>query len=562
MAKQIVFTSVARNKMLKGIDTLARAVQITLGAKGSAVVIQHRTDGIAPVFTRDGVTVANAIQFRDRFEDIGARMLRDVASATSRQSGDGTTTAVVLARGIAREASKHLATGAEPISLKRGMDKAISAVIEHLHSIAQDADPNRLKQVCQCASKESSGVADLLLEAMAHVGQDGTVAIELGHGLDDEIELGEGVNYEQGYFSSYFSTDKERSIAELDRPYILLYDREILDFMDLVPILEEVNETGRSLLIIAENIDEKALAPLLLNHVRGTFKVVAVKPPGYGDKRIDRLLDLALLTGGTACLESQGGVLDRVKLVDLGECQKVVVGAESTTIVGTRADLPAVKELIRGLECQAAEIRTRKPGVTSATANQHELDEIEERIRHLLGRTAIYRIGGSTDSEIRERLIRVENAYNAMRSALVQGVLPGGGVALHQAADVLDTLQGSTETEEFGIDVIDRALSEPLRGIVSNAGLNPEEVIARIRLQKDKSYGFDADSMTMGNLLDLGVVDPVAVTVNALSNAARIVGTVITTEVIISESPIMDRFPNSQAVAEWAAATREDPRAP
>jgi len=376
MAKQIVFADVARNKMLKGIDKLARAVEITLGARGAAVVIQHRTDGVMPIYTRDGVTVANAIEFSDRIEDIGARMLRDVASATSRQSGDGTTTAVVIARRIARETSKMLAAGANPMALKRGMEQAVQSVSQHLHDTAIRAEPDLLRKVCLSASKEPAQVADLLMAGLQHVGVEGTVAIEMGHAREDEIEVTEGLTFEQGYLSPYFSTDKERNVAELDRPYVLLYDREITDFMDLVPLLEEVNEAGRSLLIIAEALDEKALAPLLLNHVRGNFRAVAVKPPGYGDKRLDRLRDLALLTGGIACLESHGRILETMRLQDLGECQKAIVTAESTTLIGTRSEVPSVRELIKGLELEADAIRARKPGETSATGNQHELESV------------------------------------------------------------------------------------------------------------------------------------------------------------------------------------------
>ena len=455
-----------------------------------------------------------------------------------------------------------LAAGANPVSLKRGMEKALDAVLGQLRATAIPVSPDLLRKVCECASKEPENVADRMLEGIRHVGPEGSVAIEMGHALEDELELMEGLSYGQGYLSPYFSTDKERNVAELERPFILFYDREITDFMDLVPILEEINEAGRSLLIMAEGFEEKALAPLLLNHVRGNFKVVAVKPPGYGDKRLDRLRDLALLTGGVPCLEAQGDILEKLSLGNLGECQKVIVSAETTTLIGTRSDSPEVRELIKGLELAAASIRARKPGETSTTGNQHDLDEVEERIRHLHGRTAVYRVGGSTDIAIRERLIRVENAYNAMRASIDQGVLPGGGVALYQVAGVLEDLAGANEDEELGIDAIHRALSEPVMRIAANAGENPELVIAKIGLQNDPAHGFDANTMSMGNLLDLGVVDPVAVTMTALSNAVRIVSTVITTEVIITEPPLMERFPNSPAIAEWAAATREDPRSP
>ena len=560
MAKEIVLTDSARTSMLKGIDVLARAVEITYGARGSAVVIQHRTDGIAPIYTRDGVTVAKAIEFRDRLEDIGARMLRDVASATSRESGDGTTTAVVLARAIAREAARLLAIGANPVLLRRGMEKAAGMVISELQQRALPADIRCLRSVCACASKEQHKVADYLMEAMLHVGPEGKVSVEMGHLLEDDLDLSEGVSYEQGYLSPYFNTDKERGIAELDHPYILFYDREVSDFMEIVPLLEEVNESGRSLLIMAEGFEEKALTPLLLNHVRGNFRAVAVKPPGYGDKRLDRLKDLALLTGGKACLESEGGILERVQLSDLGQCQKAIITADSTTLIGTQSESVQVKALIEGLEMEMSVVHQRKPGLTSATANQHELEELEERVGHLRGKSAVYRVGGSSDLEIRERLIRIENASSSMRAAMTGGVVPGGGLALYHAMATLQT-SDCTGDESLGVSVVRQALKEPLRRIVLNAGENPEVVMAQIMMQDDSAYGYDAETNAMGNLLDLGVIDPVTVTISALRNAVHIIGTVINTEVIIYEPPLMEQFPNSQAIAEWAAATREDPRA-
>ena len=561
MAKQIVFNGAARTKMLRGIDKLAKAVEVTLGASGPGVVIQHRTDGILPVFTRDGVTVARSITLADRIEDIGARMLRDVAGAVSRQAGDGTTTAVVLARKIAEECAKSLAAGIHPTDLKRGIDDATDCVCAALQSKAiRTLDRDMLRKVCQSASKESDLTADLLIEAMNQVGSQGTVSIELGYARDDALEIVEGAQFEQGYLSPYFKTNRERELAELEEPYLLFYDREITDFMDLVPLLEEVQEQHRSLLIIAENITEKALAPLLLNHVRGNFRAVAVKPPGYGDRRYDRLRDLAALTGGRVCLEVQGDTLERMTLADLGQAQRAVISAETTTILGGKGDPALVQALVDGLEFDAEEIRARKPGEGSTTGNQHDLDELEDRIRMLRGKTAVYKVGGGSEMEMKERLVRVENAYKSMQAAEEEGVLAGGGVGLMSVRKSLDFLILKNADQQRGVGIIRTALLEPLRRIAANAGRNPDAVEAQILLKDDGAFGYDALTHSFGDLFELGVVDPVKVTRLALKNAASIVGTVITTEVVVSELPTDHGMPSNKAIAEWASATREDPR--
>jgi chaperonin GroEL len=548
--------------MLQGIEKLAHAVAVTLGATGPGVVIQHRTDGITPVFTRDGVTVANSIHLSDRLEDVGARMLRDVAGATSREAGDGTTTAVVLARIIARECARSLAAGNSPTELKKGIDLAAQRVCLALQERAiTHLDDSLLRKTCHSAGKEDERVADLLIEALNHVGPKGKVNIEMGHSRRDELEVLEGANFEQGYLSPYFSTDHDRNLAELDEPYILLCDREIDDFMDLVPLLEAIQAQHRSLLIIAEGVSDRALAPLTLNHVRGNFRAVAVKPPGYGDKRKDRLRDLALLTGGRVCLEEQGNRLELWTLADLGQARRAVIGTDSTSILGAKGERGPVEDLIAGLELEAARIRARKPGEGSPTGNQHDLDELEQRIDQLHGRTAAFKVGGVTDLEIKDRLVRVENAYNSIRAALEEGVLPGGGVGLMSMQSALDDLVVANADRQRGVDIVRFALEEPLRRIAANAGTNPEKVLAQVLASGDPAYGYDVNTRSFGNLIELGVLDPVKVTRLALKNAAAIVGTVITTEAVITEEPILKRFPNSAAIANWAAATREDPRA-
>ncbi|MDD5034384.1 MAG: chaperonin GroEL [Methylococcaceae bacterium] len=561
MAKQILFNGAARSKMLRGIDKLARAVEVTLGASGPGVVIQHRTDGILPIFTRDGVTVARSIVLSDCLEEVGARMLRDVACAVSRQAGDGTTTAIVLAHRIALECSKSLAAGAHPVELKKGIDLAVGMVCSELQRKAlRSLDLNLLRKVCKIASKEEEQVADLLVEALDEIGPNGALSIEMGHERGDRLEIVDGAHFEQGFLSPYFTTDRDRGLAELEDPYLLLYDREITDFMDLVPLLEQVQEQHRSLLIIAENLSERALAALLLNHVRGNFRAVAVKPPGHGDRRQERLLDLAALTGGTACLEVSGDRLDRLSLADLGQASRAVIDAESTTLLGGRGEKGLIEERIAGLEWEAERIRARKPGEGSITGKRHDLEELEDRIRLLRGRTAVYKVGGGSEMEIKERMVRVENAYHSIQAALEEGVLAGGGVGLLSLRKELDRLQAAHPDRQRGIGIVRAALCEPLRRIAGNAGLNPEEVLAEVLSKDDGRYGFDASSHSFGNLIERGIVDPVKVTRLALQNAAGIVGTVIMTEAVISEQPILERLPNSAAIAEWAAATREDPR--
>jgi len=562
MAKQIVFNGTARTKMLRGIDKLAKAVEVTLGASGPGVVIQHRTDGILPVFTRDGVTVAQSILLNDRIEDIGARMLRDVAGAVSRQAGDGTTTAVVLARKIATECSKSLAAGAHPVELKKGIDRAAECVCAALQQKAiRSLDQSLLRKVSQSASKEPNAVADLLIQAFEHVGIEGTTSVELAHGLSDELEMSEGASYEQGFLSPYFKTNRERDIAELEEPYILFYDREINDFMDLVPLLEEVQDQHRSLLIIAEGFTEQALGPLLLNHVRRNFTAVAVKPPGYGDRRFDRLRDLAALTGGRACLEAQGDLLERMALADLGQARRAVITADSTTIIGAKGEQATVQKIVEGLEFDAAKIRALKPGQGSTTGKQHDLDDLEDRIRMLRGKTAVYKVGGGSEMEMKDRLVRIENAHKSMRAALEEGVLAGGGVGLLSVRKALDFLDVDSADQRRGIGIVRAALFEPLRRIAINAGLNPDAVEAKVLAMDDGIHGYDALTRSFGNLIDLGVVDPVKVTRLAVKNAASIVGTVITTEVVVSELPTDHGMPSPEAIDAWAAATREDPRA-
>lgn len=561
MSKQIIYNPEARLRMMHGIDKVASAAIVTMGSAGPAVMIQHRTDGILPVFTRDGVTVARSINFDDRLADLGARILRDVAGAVSRQVGDGTTTAIVLAQKIAQESVKSVVAGFHPLQLKKGLDLALTLVEKHLLDTAViGVTADWIEKISAVATKDEPGVGRLLAQALAELGSEGQLNFQLGNGRDDELEIVEGIHYEQGYLSPYFVTDKARQEAVLDNPYILLYDRDINDLMDLVPILEDVKAEGRSLLIIAENVIDKALSGLLLNHVRGIFKVVAVKAPGFGDKRIDRLKDLALLTGGKAILDDYSSpTLEHVTLDMLGQAQRVVVTEGTITIIGAKGDRQAAQQLIDNLRAQAELILAKKPGQGSASGNRHDFGELEERIALLSGKTGMFSVGGITDIEIKERMVRIENAYMSAKAAFEEGVLPGGGIALYRSIKVLDAVIAENAEQQQGIAIMKLALAAPLQSLTRNAGLNAEAVIAKLDAADDDHLTIDTQRNSYGNFLEIGIIDPVKVMRLALRNAVSVVTTLITTEAVVMDVPdlsIMDGYS-----PEWAAATREDPRA-
>ena len=562
MSKQIIYNPEARLRMMHGIDSVARAAIVTMGSAGPAVMIQHRTDGIMPIFTRDGVTVARSIHFEDRVADLGGRMLRDVAGAVSRQVGDGTTTAIVLAQKLAQESLKCVAAGFHPLQLKKGLDLALELVEKKLLDDAvKNVTSDWIEKISAVATKDEKGVGKLLAQALEELGLEGQLTFQLGNGREDELEIVDGVHYEQGYLSPYFVTDKTRAEAILDNPYILLYDREISDLMDLIPILEEVKAEGRSLLIIAENVIDKALAGLLLNHVRGIFKVVAVKSPGFGDKRIDRLKDLALLTGGQAILDDYSSPkLEHVELNLLGQAQRVVITETTTTIIGAKGNPELVKERIVNLREQADLILAIKPGVGSASGNKHDFGELEERIALLSSKTGVFSVGGISDFEIKERMVRIENAYMSAKAALEEGVLPGGGVALFHCIKMLNTVIAENIEQQQGISIMKLALAAPLQSLTRNAGMNPEVVIAKLQAADDTHFTVDTQRNLYGNFLEIGIIDPVKVMRLALRNAVSVVGTMMTTEAIVMDVPDLSMMDGYSP--EWAAATRENPRLP
>jgi chaperonin GroEL len=558
MAKEVVYRGNARQRMMQGIEILARAAMPTLGATGPSVMIQHRADGLPPVSTRDGVTVTNSIVLKDRVANLGARLLRDVASTMSREAGDGTTTAIVLARHIAREMFKSFAAGADPIALKRGIDRAVACVTEDIRARAWRGEQESLiLGVAAVATKNEPGVGRLLLEALGAVGVHGAVSVELGQRREDVLDVVDGYRWEKGYLSPYFVTDRTRELAELDDVYVLMTDLEVTDFIDLVPLLEEVTEARGSLLIAADRVHEKALAGILLNHVRGVFKAVAVTAPGFGDKRPNRLLDLAALTGGRAILEAKGDRLDRVTLADLGRVRRAVVSADETALLGTPGT-EASRARLEGLRLEAEQYRALKPGQGSATGRLHELEELEARIIGLSGKSAVYRVGGVTDVEMKERMVRIENAYRSVVSALEEGVLPGGGVGFLGSLPALAELGARDADEARGIGIVRSALAEPLRVIGENSGLSGEAVVAKVMDHPNPGWGYDQESGSFGDLHAKGIWDAAKVLRLALEKAASVAGTFLTTEAVVLEVPDTDAFAGFSA--EWAAATREDPR--
>ncbi len=560
MSKQVIYNPEARQRLLQGINAVARAASVTLGSAGPAVMIQHRTDGIMPIFTRDGVTVANSIVMEDRIADLGARMLRDVAGSVAREVGDGTTTAIVLARSLAVEALKSVAAGFHPMQLHKGMELALALVQQHLQKTAvADVSDDWIEKIALVATKGETGVGKLLAKALAELGGNGVLTFQLGNGREDQLEIVEGIYYQQGFLSPYFITDKTRAEAVLERPYILLYDREISDFIDLVPILEEVAAKGRPLLIIAEAVHEKALTGLLLNHIRGVFKVVAVKPPGFGDGRIDRLEDLALLTGGTPILEARAIRLEDVELAQLGQAQRAVIMEGSTTIIGAVGAHEPLEARIGVLRQELAAVRARKPGDGSPSGNLHAAEELEERIALLSGKTGTFSVGGITDVEIKERLVRIENAYRSAKAALEEGVLPGGGVGLFRCLEVLNEVIAENAEQQQGIAILKHALTAPLRQLLQNCGLNSEEVMMRLCSQADPQFAFDMQRQQYGHFMEIGIIDPVKVVRMALRNAVSVVGALISSDTVIMNVPDLSIMAGYSP--EWAAATREDPRA-
>jgi chaperonin GroEL len=521
-AKELLFSTEARAKLKHGIDQLADAVAITLGPKGRNVVIDKKFG--SPTVTKDGVTVAKEIELSDPIENLGAQMVKEVATKTSDLAGDGTTTATVLAQAIFREGLKNVTAGANPMELKRGIDRAVEAVVEQLRDISvPSAGKKEIAQVGTISANNDQEIGNLIAEAMAKVGKDGVITVEEAKGLETTMETVDGTQFDRGYLSPYFVTDPEKMEAALDDAYLLIHDKKISSMKELLPLLEQVAQTGKPLLIIAEDVDGEALATLVVNKLRGTLKVVAVKAPGFGDRRKEMLRDIAVLTSGQVISEEIGLKLENVKLEDLGRAKRVVIDKDNTTIV----DGKGKPEDVQG---RVAELRSAIEKSTS----DYDREKLQERLAKLAGGVAIINVGAATETEMKEKKARVEDALHATRAAVEEGIVPGGGVALLRAQAALERIKG-TEDEKIGVQIIRRALEEPIRLIAENAGAEGSIVVGRVRESKDKNFGYNAATDTYEDLVKAGVIDPTKVTRTALQNAASIAGLLLTTECVLAE---------------------------
>ena len=529
MSKQIFFDIEARNKMKKGVDTLTNAVKVTLGPKGRNVVIEKKFG--APIITKDGVTVAKEIELEDPIENMGAQMVKEVASKTADIAGDGTTTATVLAQSIISEGLKNVAAGANPMDLKRGIDKAVIAVVDHLkkQSEAVGENNNKIEQVASISANNDESIGKLIAQAMTKVGKEGVITVEEAKGTDTTVEVVEGMQFDRGYVSPYFVTNSEKMEAELQNPYILIYEKKISAMKDILHILEKVAQGGRPLLIIAEDLEGEALATLVVNKLRGTLKVAAVKAPGFGDRRKEMLQDLAVLTKGIVISEDQGYKLENADLTYLGEATSVTIDKDNTTIVGGKG---AKKDITARVNQIKAQIET--------TTSDYDKEKLQERLAKLSGGVAVLYVGAATEVEMKEKKDRVDDALHATRAAVEEGIVPGGGVAYIRAVESLVKLKGANEDEATGIQIVKRALEEPLRQIVINSGIEGSIVVQKIKEGKG-DYGFNARTEVYENLMAAGVIDPTKVTRIALENAASIAGMLLTTECVVSDKPERDK---------------------
>ena len=522
-AKMISFGTSARERMLKGVNTLADAVKVTLGPKGRNVVLEKSFG--SPTITKDGVTVAKEIDLKDKFENMGAQMVKEVASKTSDVAGDGTTTATVLAQAIYSEGQKLVAAGANPMALKRGIDRGVVAVVEALKKQSKPTkDKNEIKQVGSISANNDQMIGNLISEAMEKVGKEGVITVEEAKAMETSLEVVEGMQFDRGYISPYFVTQPEKMTVTLTDAYVLLNEKKISNMKDLVPLLEAVAREGKPLLIIAEDIEGEALATLIVNRLRGTLQVAAVKAPGFGDRRKAMLQDIAVLTGGQVISEEMGVKLETVTTADLGRCKTVKIDKENTTIVDGAGKRAAIEGRIKQIRAQIDE-----------TTSDYDREKLQERLAKLVGGVAVLHIGAATETEMKEKKARVEDALNATRAAVEEGIVPGGGVALLRCIGALDSVKAKGE-EKLGVGILRRALAEPLRQIVKNAGMEPSVVLNKVVENKD-DYGYDAETGEFGNLLAGGVIDPTKVVRFAVQNAASVAGLMITTEAMITEKP-------------------------
>jgi len=530
-AKYLEFSVEARARLKRGVDKLADAVKVTLGPKGRNVVIEKKFGN--PTVTKDGVTVAKEIELEDEVENMGAQMVKEVATKTSDLAGDGTTTATVLAQAIFREGLKSVTAGSNPMALKRGIDKAVETVVEELKKISvPTAGRKEIAQVGTISANNDHEIGKLIAEAMEKVGKDGVITVEEAKGLETTLETVDGMQFDRGYLSPYFITDPEKMEAVLEDAYILVHDKKIASMKDLLPVLEKVAQAGRPLLIIAEDAEGEALATLVVNKLRGTLKVCAVKAPGFGDRRKEMLRDIAILTNGQVISEEVGFKLENTTLNDLGQAKRIVIDKDNTTLVGGKGKRDAIQGRINEI----------KAAIDKSTSD-YDKEKLQERLAKLAGGVAVINVGAATETEMKEKKARVEDALHATRAAVEEGIVPGGGVSLLWAQKTLDRAKGSDEDEKIGVEIVRRALEEPLRWIAQNAGQEGSIVVEKVRQAKDKNFGYNAQTDTWEDLVAAGVIDPTKVTRTALQNAASIAGLLLTTECVVVEKKEKEKAP-------------------
>ena len=525
MAKEIYFSDRARSGLFTGVCKLADAVKVTMGPRGRNVLIQKAYG--APHIPKDGVSVAREIELEDPLENMGAQLVKEVAANTADEAGDGTTTATVLAHSIFKEGLRNITAGANPIEVKRGMDKATSAIIKELKAMSQEVnDTKEIAQVATISANSDETIGNLIADAMKAVGNDGVITVEEAKGIEDELEVVEGMQFDRGYLSPYFATDMEKMTADLENPYVLIHDKKISNMKDLLPILEQIAKTSRPFLLISEDVDGEALATLVVNKLRGTINVCAVKAPGFGDRRKAMLQDIAVLTGGQVISEDLGMKLENVGIEMLGTAKKITITKDETTIIDGNGEKAEIEARVAQIKQQIEE-----------TTSDYDREKLQERLAKLAGGVAVIRVGGSTEIEVKERKDRVDDALNATRAAVQEGVVVGGGVALMQGAKGLDGLAGENADQDAGIAIVRHALEAPLRQIADNAGVDGAVVAGKVRESDDANFGFNAQTEEYGNMFDFGVIDPAKVVRTALQDAGSIAGLLITTEAMVADKP-------------------------
>ncbi|MHA7679424.1 chaperonin GroEL [Cupriavidus sp. PET2-C1] len=523
-AKDVVFGDAARAKMVEGVNILANAVKVTLGPKGRNVVLERSFGG--PTVTKDGVSVAKEIELKDKLQNMGAQMVKEVASKTSDNAGDGTTTATVLAQSIVREGMKYVAAGMNPMDLKRGIDKAVVNAVEELKKLTKTTTTSKeIAQVGSISANSDEVIGKLIAEAMDKVGKEGVITVEDGKSLADELEVVEGMQFDRGYLSPYFINNPEKQVVALDNPFVLLFDKKISNIRDLLPVLEQVAKSGRPLLIIAEDVEGEALATLVVNNIRGILKTAAVKAPGFGDRRKAMLEDIAILTGGAVIAEEIGLTLEKATLQELGQAKRIEIGKENTIIIDGAGDAASIEARVKQIRAQIEE-----------ATSDYDREKLQERVAKLAGGVAVIKVGAATEVEMKEKKARVEDALHATRAAVEEGIVPGGGVALLRARAAIANLTGDNADQNAGIKIVLRAMEEPLRQIVLNAGEEASVVVAKV-IEGKGNYGYNAATGEYGDLVEMGVLDPTKVTRTALQNAASVASLMLTTDCAVAETP-------------------------